>query len=478
MYRYLLIVLLFGIIVSCNKKEKQKQNVIFILVDDLGWTDLGYSGSDFYETPNIDALSKESIQFTNAYASSPVCSPTRAAIMTGKHPNRVNITDWIPGLDLKDQKLLGPEDLNELPLEENTLAESFKNNGYSTFFAGKWHLGDEGFFPENQGFDINIGGHHKGQPPGGYYSPYKNPKLKDGPEGEYLTDRLTTESIKFIDSIKQNPFFLFLSFYTVHTPIEANKKHLKKFEDKLKVIDDAEVQYKDEGLGVTTLKQRNPDYASMLYALDENIGRLVKKLKDEGIFENTTIIFTSDNGGLSTVLKSYNSKGPTALLPLRAGKGWLYEGGIRIPLLIKPAHYSGKVKIVHEPVVSHDLYPTLHKMTEMKLLDNEIDGVDISSLLTGIGSIDRKEIFWHYPHYHGSGWVPGAAIRQGDWKLLEFYETNKVELYNLSENISETNDLSIKYPEKVISLQNRLHELQKSTKANTTSVNPFYNSLK
>jgi arylsulfatase A-like enzyme len=457
---------------SCDSKEVQKQNVVFILVDDLGWNDLGYSGSTFHETPNIDAFSKESIQFTNAYASSPVCSPTRAAIMTGKHPTRVNITDWIPGLDLQDQKLLGPKDLDQLPLQENTLAESFKKNGYSTFFAGKWHLGDTGFFPEDQGFDINIGGHHKGQPPGGYYSPYNNPKLKDGPEGEYLTDRLTNESINYIDTVKDKPFFLFLAYYTVHTPIQANKKHISKFNEKLKKIDTTEIFLKEEGIGITTLQQRNPEYASMLYSLDENIGRLIKKLKDEGLYDNTTIIFTSDNGGLTTNLKSYNSIAPTALLPLRAGKGWLYEGGIRIPLLIKPSYYSGKAKIIDEPVVSHDLYPTLHTVTGIKI-DNseEIDGVDFSPLLSSGSNLNRNEMYWYYPHYHGSGWTPGAAIRQGKWKLIEFYETGKVELYDLSIDISEKNDVSQVYPDKTIELKKRLKELLKRHNAQPATVN-------
>ena len=462
---------------SCNSEKsvsEEKQNFVFILVDDLGWKDLGYTGSEFYETPNIDAFSKKSIQFTNAYASSSVCSPTRAAIMTGKHPARVNITDWIPGLDLKDQKLLGPQDLNELPLEENTLAESFKNNGYSTFFAGKWHLGSTGFFPEQQGFDINKGGFHKGKPQGGYYSPYDNPKLKDGPDGEYLTDRLTTESINYIDSIKQKPFFLFLSYYTVHTPIEANKKYIKKFEDKLKTIDSTGAFYKKEGSGTTTLQQRNSEYASMVYSLDENIGRLIDKLKEKGLYDNTTIVFTSDNGGLSTIIKSYDGigLGPTASWPLRAGKGWLYEGGIRIPLLIKPSNYSGEAKIVTQPVVSHDFYPTLHKMAGIQMDNsNEIDGVDLSPILTKNSSIDRKEIFWHYPHYHGSGWLPGAAIRQGEWKLIVFYETQTIELYNLKDDISELNNLTQAYPDKALELYNKLQDKQRLMNANTVLLN-------
>ena len=223
MNQKLAIILLFsGIIISCNQKETRPPNVIFILVDDLGWTDLGIYGSTFHESPNIDKLATEGVVFTNAYAASPVCSPTRAAIKTGKHPSRVGITDWIPGYDPKNRVLLGPADFHELPLNELTLAEKMKENGYKTFFAGKWHLGKENYFPEQQGFDINFGGHEMGQPPGGYYSPYNNPKLTDGPDGEYLTDRLTDESIRFIEENTDNPFFLFLSYYTVHTPIEAN----------------------------------------------------------------------------------------------------------------------------------------------------------------------------------------------------------------------------------------------------------------
>jgi len=464
---------LVPLFISCAEK---KQNFVFILVDDLGWTDLGYSGSTFYETPNIDALSQESIQFSHAYASGSVCSPSRAAIMTGKHPARVNITDWIPGNAPKDEKLLGPENLDELPLEETTLAESLKANGYKTFFAGKWHLGSEGYLPENQGFETNIGGHHAGSPPGGYYTPYKNPKLSDGPEGEYLTDRLTNESINFLDTIGQNPFFLFLTYYSVHTPIQANKQYFDKFEKKLAELKSNEIAYREEGKGVTTLEQRNAAYASMLYSLDKNIGHLIDKLREKGLYENTTLVFTSDNGGLSTLSKDRNQKAPTAVLPLRAGKGWLYEGGIRIPLLIKPSNYTGEERISAEPVVGHDFYPTFLSLAGITTDLSTIDGVDLSPILNESKTLDRTELFWHYPHYHGSGWTPGAAILQGDWKLIEFYESGAVELYNLSEDISETHDLSLEYSEKVVALQNRLHDLQQSMNANTAALNPYHSS--
>ena len=459
---------------SCKKNE---QNFLFILVDDLGWTDLGYSGSTFYETPNIDILSNESIQFTNAYASGSVCSPSRASILTGKHPARLQITDWIPGSRPKNEKLIGPSIINELSLKELTIAEELQKNGYHTFFAGKWHLGNEGFFPEDQGFEINKGGHHRGSPPGGYYSPYKNPKLSDGPEGEYLTDRLTNESMHFLDTIGDNPFFLFLSYYTVHTPIQPNIRYIDKFKKKRAALGIEEIAHKDEGQGVTTLEQYNPAYASMLYALDENIGRLIAKLKNEGLYQNTTIVFTSDNGGLSTLTKKRKRLAPTSVLPLRGGKGWLYEGGIRIPLLIKPSYYSGEARVSKEQVVGHDFYPTFFTIAGIDLdTTQQIDGVDLSPILFENLTLDRKELFWHYPHYHGSAWTPGAAILQGEWKLIEFYESNTVELYNLSEDISESNNLSLEFPEKTAELLNRLHELQNSMNAKTATLNPDYKS--
>ncbi len=247
----LMIILLFICFLSCKKEKREKEkkpNVVFLLVDDLGWKDLSCYGSSFYESPNIDRLATMGVKFTNAYTPNPVSSPTRAAIMTGKYPSRVGITDWIPGDDPKNRKLRGPEDIHELPLEEVTVAEILKEEGYSTFFAGKWHLGDNEFLPTNQGFDINIGGAHFGSPPGGYYSPYNNPMLEDGPEGEYLTDRLTNESIKFIENNQNNPFYIHLSFYTVHTPIQANREYIEKFEKKKENLENNVcIKIKDKG---------------------------------------------------------------------------------------------------------------------------------------------------------------------------------------------------------------------------------------
>ena len=457
------------ILFSCNSEKKY--NLLFILVDDLGWTDVSYNYSDFYETSHIDKLSEISMLFDNAYAASSVCSPTRAAIMTGKHPARVNITDWIPGFDPKNKLLLGPVDRNELPLEETTIAEVLRDNNYSTFYTGKWHLGSEGHYPEDQGFDVNIGGFEKGSPMGGYYSPYKNPKLVDGPEGEYLTDRLTLETIELIKKRDpKKPFAAFLSFYNVHTPIQENKELIDYYVEKLKSYENKSPQTIKEGDAITLLYQRNAKYASMVHATDNNIGRIIKYLKENNIYDNTLIVFTSDNGGLSTQRRV----APTSVYPLRAGKGWLYEGGIRIPQLIKlPNQTDGE--IISEPVVSYDLFPTIANLLNLSYKVDGIDGVDLSNLFVK-KDINRDFIFWHFPHYHGSLWKPGSALRNNDWKLVELHEENKLELYNLKDDLSESVDVSNKFPEITSRLVTKLNEIKIDLGANKATLNENYNN--
>ena len=462
-----LLFLLFLFIFSCSEKNSQ-HNLVFIIVDDLGWKDVGYMGSDFYETPNIDKLSDNSTVFNSAYSASPVCSPTRASIMTGKHHVRVNITDWIPGVDPKNRYLIGPEDIHQLPLEEVTIAEILESNGYSTMYSGKWHLGSEGFYPEDQGFTINKGGFEKGSPMGGYYSPYKNPKLSDGPEGEYLTDRLTDESIEFIKKRDvSKPFAVFLSFYNVHTPIQANLKHIDYYKNKLKKYSDTTIQTINEGEAISVLNQRNPKYASMVHSTDENIGRLISFLKEKNLYNNTLIIFTSDNGGLSTQAKV----APTSTKPLRAGKGWLYEGGIRIPQLIKFVNQKNQ-HLNDNPVVSYDLFATV--VNHLKLNHNldEKDGIDLSS---SNKKNKREYILWHFPHYHGSLWKPGSAIRYGDWKLLKFYEENKLELYNLKNDLGEETDLSSRYPLIVKKLSNQMNKMLTEMNGKVPTINQNLN---
>ena len=458
------------LIFSCSN-ENEKPNLLFILVDDLGWTDVSYNKSDYYETIHIDNLSETSMLFDNAYAASSVCSPTRASIMTGKHPARVNITDWIPGLDPKNKPLLGPVDRNELPLEETTIAEVLRDNNYSTFYSGKWHLGSEGHYPEDQGFDVNIGGFEKGSPMGGYYSPYKNPRLSDGPEGEYLTDRLTLETIDLIKNRDtKKPFAAFLSFYNVHTPIQENKEFIDYYVEKLKSYENTSPETVKEGDAITLLNQRNAKYASMVHATDYNVGRIINFLKDNNLYENTLIVFTSDNGGLSTQRRV----APTSVFPLRAGKGWLYEGGIRIPQLIKLPKQINK-EIISEPVVSYDLFPTIANVLNLNHSVSDIDGVDLTNLFVK-KDIERDFIFWHFPHYHGSMWKPGSALRNNDWKLVELHEENKVELYNLKDDLSETVDVSNRFPEITSRLVNKLNEIKIDLGAKKATINENYNN--
>lgn len=441
-----------------NSKLDDRPNILFILVDDLGWKDLGSYGSEFYDTPHLDDLAQKGIRFTDAYSAHPVCSPTRAAIMTGKDPVRIGITDWIPGMSIDravDPQLVPPEDIHNLSLDEETIAEAFKKHGYKTFFAGKWHLGEtEEYWPEHQGFDINIGGHDRGSPPGGYYSPYENPRLIDGPEGEYLTDRLADESIQFIESVEEDPFFLFLSFYTVHTPIQGAEEFDELYKNKKSILPDGgESRKRKEGLGESRLNQTNDKYAAMVRSMDENVGKILDKLESLNLSDNTIIVFTSDNGGLTTL----KNIGPTSVSPLRAGKGWAYEGGIRVPLIIKgPNLAEGEVS--RQPVTSMDYYPTLLELAGLPMLeDQHIDGESIVPYLKNPDRIDERTLVWHYPHYHGSTWRPGSAIRQGNWKLIEFYEDNSVELYNLSKDIEEQENIAKQYPEKASQLRGELH---------------------
>jgi len=449
--------------------SRKPPHVLFILVDDLGWTDLGCHGSSFYETPNLDALADSGIRFTQAYAASPVCSPTRASIMTGKYPTRFQITDWIPGQDPKDRWLRGPETRLQLPLEEITLAETFRAHGYRTYYIGKWHLGGKGYDPEAQGFDDNKGGFEKGSPPGGYYSPYQNPKLEDGPEGEYLTDRLTDECIRFLETADQGPMFIFLSFYTVHTPIQACERHLSRFDRKWQAWidsnkDPCDEVFRAEREGWTRLRQDCPKYASMVFAMDENVGRLLARIEALGLSNDIVVIFTSDNGGLSTLKKQ---AAPTSNEPLRAGKGWCYEGGIRVPLLMRAPGVTRPGSVCHEPVISPDFYPTLLELTGLPLLpEQHEDGVSMVPLLKKqSGGLDREAIFWHYPHYHGSTWTPGAAVRAGDWKLIHFMEEERLELYDLARDPSERMNQEARQPEKRDELMGLLRHWQRDTGA-------------
>ena len=422
--------ILFSVFLLAQRGAAQDSspNVVFILVDDLGWKDLSAYGSEFYDTPYLDSLATLSVRFTQAYAASPVCSPTRAAIQTGKHPARIRITDWIPGMNTSraiDPTLQTPEDLHNLPLEEFTLAEAFKEQGYKTFFAGKWHLGEtDSHWPLAQGYDQNKGGNHRGSPTfpegKGYYAPYNNPTLENGPTGEYLTDRLTEESLLFIEAQKEGPFFLFLSYYSVHTPIQGCLAYDSLYvEKKNRLPQQGKIQQEPEGKGRTRTNQSDPTYAAMVRSVDTNVGKIIKKLEALELMENTLIVFTSDNGGLSTIRKA----GPTSVRPLRAGKGWCYEGGIRIPTLIYAPKLAHAGETCSDPIISMDFYPTLLELAGFSQIPNQhLDGSSLVPLLENPKNNLQRSLIWHYPHYHGSMWRPGSAIREGKFKYIYDYE--------------------------------------------------------
>jgi arylsulfatase A-like enzyme len=441
-----------------------RPNFLFILVDDLGYADLGCYGSTFYDTPRLDEFAKSALRFTNGYAAHPVCSPTRAAIMTGQNPARVGITDWIPGSNPKGKKLKTPSDKHKLPLEHVTIAEALKQAEYRTFFAGKWHLGGEGSFPEDQGFDINIGGHHVGSPPGGYHAPFKNPKLKNRPDDNYLPDRLTDETLKFIEDNRGRPFLAYLSFYTVHTPIQPCKRHIEEYLAKRQTVyGDKKTGSVQEHDGKTRTTQDNPGFASMVRAMDENVGRLLDKLDELKLTGKTVVIFTSDNGGLTTLGRR---PGPTCVRPLRGGKGWCYEGGIRVPLIVRAPGVTEPGSECDVPVYSADFYPTMLSLAGIELMPKQhSDGLDLTDLMKAGTPLDREFIVWHYPHYHGSAWRPGSAIRSGKWKLVEHYDYEKIELFDLEKDIGEKNDLSGKMPEKVKELHQMMRKYLESVDA-------------
>ena len=419
-----------------------KPNFIFILIDDMGWKDLGCYGSEFYETPNLDGLSADGVSFTNAYAACPVCSPTRASIMAGRYPARVGVTNFIGGHT--QGKLIDAPYTRYLPLEEKSIASALKEGGYNTWHVGKWHLGDEPYYPDKHGFDVNVAGCHWGMPGKGYFSPWGMPTLDDGPKGEYLTDRLTDEAIKLIQNNDGTPFYLNMCYYSVHTPIQAKEEIIQKYRDKasgmgldkLKTFEEGDFfpcEHKKTRRIKRRLLQSDPVYAAMIESLDWNIGRLLKAVDEAGQTENTVVVFTSDNGGLATAEGS-----PTCNAPLSDGKGWMYEGGTREPLIIKWPEVIQPGSRCDVPVTSPDFYPTMLEMAGLELIpEQHCDGESFLPVLKGADSLEREAIFWHYPHYGNQGGTPGCSVRAGDYKLIEFFEDGRIELYNLREDVSE-----------------------------------------
>jgi arylsulfatase A-like enzyme len=423
-------------------------NIIVILVDDLGWADLGCQGSQFHLTPHIDRMAREGMRFTDAYSACTVCSPTRAALLTGKHPARLHLTDWIPGHAAPRAKLSPPEWTPRLDVAEPTLASRLKSAGYATAAIGKWHLG-EGTTPEQFGFDLNLGGDQRGQPPR-YVSPYGLPKLPDGPSGEFLTDRESAEAMRFIEAHRERPFFLQLWHYAVHTPIAGKPEAVKRFQ--ARKGDD----------------QRNPVYAALLESVDESVGRIRAQLERLGVATNTVLVFTSDNGGL--VLGG--DARPTSNRPLRSGKGDVYEGGVRVPFIVV---WPGVVRggtTSSKPVQTVDVYPTLLEAAGVPDVEgHERDGISLVGTLRGQGGGPDRSLYWHYPHYHPGGATPYGAVRSGDWKLVEFYETGHLELYHLASDLGETTDLANAIPEKANELARELAGWRKRVGAQMPVIN-------
>ncbi len=457
---------------TCNaQRAPRRPNVVFFLADDLGWRDLGRFGSSFYETPNIDALTTKGMRFTSAYAACPVCSPTRASILAGKYPARMNTTAWFG--DRRVARLIPPEYVHQLPHEEVTLAEALKDAGYRTGFFGKWHLGGNGFLPENQGFDVNIGGHRRGSPPGGYFSPYKNPKLTDGPKGEYLTERLTSEAISFLQDVPdEQPFLLYFSYYTVHTPLQAPEHLVAKYRKKAAALKTRSPKWGKEGARKVRLVQDHPTYAAMVECLDQSVGRVVGALRASGQLSNTVIVFMSDNGGLST------SEGhPTSNLPLRAGKGWLNEGGIREPMFVVWPGTTKPASVCTTPVTSTDFYPTILEMAGLPARPRQhVDGVSFVAALRGQPMNEKRPLFWHHPHYGNQGDVPGGAVRLGRWKLIERYEEMDVTLFNIVADPGEHNDLAKAHPKITARMRRLLHDWRKTVDARMPTPNPKFDA--
>jgi arylsulfatase A len=502
-----------------------RPNVIFFLVDDLGWADVGYEGSTVYHTPNIDAFAKSGVRFNRAYAACPVCSPTRASILTGEYPARLHLTDWLPGRkDFPFQKLKNVESVQHLPYEQPTLPAVLKAHGYRTAIFGKWHLGDDPESTSRQGFDIHVPDWNKGWPNETYFSPYAMKGLEGGPKGEYLTDRLTTEALKWVEANRDQPFFLYLAHFAVHDPIQGRGDLVVKYEKELNkgpraiglpyilepnpddgipptrsALDALVNEKRYQGFSLlpdrmVKIKQRqdNPQFAAMVEAMDESLGRVLAKLKELKLEENTIVIFFSDNGGMSAANFGNPRKGipntkadkaySTSNLPLRGGKGWLYEGGIREPLVIYWPHAPKNGTASDVPAISTDFYATILDMLGIHPEREGQDGKDGTSLVAVLkgdqqaaSKLNARALYWHWPHYSNHGaQSPGGAILHQDYKLIEYYENNTAQLFNLKDDPTEQHDLARAEPGKVEELRTMFHAWRKDVNAEMPASNPKF----
>ncbi|MDN3664481.1 sulfatase [Algibacter miyuki] len=469
-------------LLSCNKQTEttvpEKKNVIFILADDYGYNDLSYRNNSFYETPNIDRIANEGMVFNEGYATCQVCSPSRASIMSGKFPARHGITDWIGALEgeawrkkNRHNKLLPAAYNHELLHEYTTLPEALKANGYKTFFAGKWHLGEKGSWPEDHGFDINVGGWDSGSPKGGYFAPFVNPNLKPYETGTNLSATLANETVNFMKENKDKEFFAFLSFYAVHGPIQTTQQKWEKYRNKAEQNGIADTGYKMGKFLPIRQTQDNPVYGGLVESMDDAVGIVLKGLKDLGLDKNTIVIFTSDNGGVSAGDSNSSSN-----LPLKGGKGYQFEGGIKEPYFIKVPWLNIENKTNNTPVSGADFYPTILDLVGADLKpESHNDGVSLLPILKG-ETIQERNLIWHYPHYGNQGGEPSSVIRQGDWKLIHYYEDGRNELYNIAKDQSESNNVADENTALVKTLKTELFDYLASVNANFPEKDPLYDA--
>ena len=480
---YLVLISLTLVFNGCKTETntaKKQPNIVFILADDLGLNDLSNEGSTYYESPNIDKISRMGMKFNRGYAACQVCSPSRASILSGKYTTKHGITTWIGAPSGKQWRKLNrhdshlpPEYAHVLSTSEYTLAEAFRDNGYETFFAGKWHLGDKGSWPEDHGFNTNIGGYHAGSPRGGYFSPYNNPKLTDGPAGESLPVRLGMETAQFIEANKDKPFLAYLSFYSVHGPIQTNSKLWNKYRNKALSTGLAEKRFIfDRKLAVRQV-QDCPVYAGLIESMDDAVGIVLDKLDQLGLSENTIICFTSDNGGVSS-----GDDFSTACLPLRGGKGRQWEGGLREPFYIYAPKITKPESKCDIAVSGIDWYPTLAELAGIEIpKEQDVDGLSLVPLLKG-KTIAKRPLYWHYPHYGNQGGDPSSIILEEDWKLIYYHEDGRYELYNIANDEGEQLDLAHQYPEKVNKMKSKLMAWLKETNARFPVKDPDFDPAK
>lgn len=469
------------LVLASHLRAAERPNIVFILVDDYGWRDIGLEGSTFYETPNIDRIGREAMRFTRGYAACQVCSPSRASIMTGKFPARHGITDYIGAAEgtgwKRNTKLLPAHYLHALPAADTTLAEAFRDAGYRTFFAGKWHLGGKGSWPQDHGFQINVGGFAAGSPPGGYFVPYKNPNLADGPPGEALPGRLAAETARFIEhhatSRPDQPFLAYLAFYSVHAPIQSTQPLWEKYRDKAAKLPPPDHRFIVDRTTPVRQVQDHPIYAGMVESMDRAVGTVLDTLDRLNLASNTIVVFTSDNGGVSA-----GDGKATSNLPLRGGKGRQWEGGLREPYYIKWPGVVPPGSTCDVPVTHADFFPTLLDMAGLDLLPQQhVDGVSLVPLLKG-GSIAPRPLYWHYPHYGNQGGEPSSIMREGPWKLIHYYEDGRDELYNLQDDPGEQTDVAAAHPDRTHEMASRLAAWLKEAGALYPVPNPHYDAAR